>query len=104
MNPSPPLNLGPEPAGILQLEQLFSRIIYLSVGIAFMALTVMLVYAAIRFLTSGGDKKTVQSAWQVITWAFLGIFFLGLAWAILLLIRSFTGVNVLDFRLTFPQS
>lgn len=104
MNPPPPLNLGSEPAGIIQLEQLFSRIVYLSVGIAFMALTVMLVYASIMFLTSGGDKKTIQSAWMVITWAFLGVFFLGLAWAILLIIKSFTGVDVFDFRLAFPQS
>lgn len=104
MSPIPSINLGPEPAGIAQLEQLFSRIVYLSAGIAFMALTVMLVYAAIRFLTSGGDKKTIQSTWAVITWAFLGIFFMGLAWAILLLVKSFTGVDVLNFRLAFPQT
>jgi hypothetical protein len=99
-----PTDFGPEPAGIVQLEQLFSRIVYLSVGIAFMALTIMLVYAAIKFLTSGGDKKTIQSTWMIITWAFLGLFFMGLAWVILLLIKSFTGVDVLNFSLAFPQS
>lgn len=95
-------NLGPEPAGIVQLEQLFSRILFLSVGLAFIALTLVLVYAAIKFLTSGGDKKVIASAWQVITWAFLGILFMAIAWVIILLIESFTGVELTQFSLQFP--
>jgi hypothetical protein len=102
MSPAPLANLGPEPAGIVQLEQLFSRIIFLSVGIAFVALTILLVYAAIKFLTSGGDKKVLAQAWGVITWAFLGIFFMGLAWVIILLIQSFTGVSLTQFSLQWP--
>ena len=102
MSPSPSLYLGPEPAGIVQLEQLFSRIIFLSVGLAFLALTIYLVYAAIKFLTSGGDKKALGSAWGIITWAFLGIFFMGLAWVILLLVQSFTGVTLTQFSLQWP--
>lgn len=98
------VNYGPPPAGVAQLEQLVSRIIFLSVGIAFMALTVMLVYAALKFLTSGGDKKAIAQAWQIITWAFLGIFFMGIAWVILLLVKEFTGVDVTHFSLQFPQS
>ncbi len=102
MNPTPLPSLGPEPAGIVQLEQLFNRIIFLSVGMAFVALTILLVYAAIKFLTSGGDKKALGSAWGVITWAFLGIFFLGLAWVALLLVQSFTGVTLTQFSLQWP--
>jgi hypothetical protein len=95
-------NLGPPPAGIPQLEQIFSRVLFLSVGIAFVALTVLLVYAAIKFLTSGGDKKSIQTAWGIITWAFLGIFFMGLAWVIILLIQEFTGVQLTRFSLMWP--
>jgi uncharacterized membrane protein len=102
MSPTPAINVGPEPAGIVQLEQLFSRIIFLSVGIAFIALTILLVYAAIKFLTSGGNKKELQGAWGIITWAFLGIFFMGLAWLIILLIQSFTGVTLTQFSLQWP--
>ncbi len=95
-------DLGPEPAGIVQLEQLFSRILFLSVGIAFTALTLILVYAAFKFLTSGGDKKAIGSAWQAITWAFLGILFMGIAWVLILLVESFTGVELTQFSLQFP--
>lgn len=92
-------NLGPPPAGIPQLEQLFSRVLFLSVGIAFVALTVLLVWAALKFLMSGGEKKELAAAWQIITWAFLGIFFMGLAWIVILLLQSFTGVNLTQFSL-----
>jgi hypothetical protein len=99
MNPG---QLGPEPAGIVQLEQLFNRIVFLSVGMAFVALTILLVFAAFKFLTSGGDKKILQQSWGIITWAFLGIFFLGLAWVAILLIQSFTGVTLTQFSLQWP--
>lgn len=92
-----------EPAGLFELENLFTRILQISVGLGFMALTVMLVYAGIKFITSGGDPKQISAAWNVITWAFLGILFMGIAWLIILLVQEFTGVNMVDFNLGFPQ-
>ena len=89
----------PGPAGLLQLQQLTQRIINISVGLAFIILTVVLVYAGIKFITSGGDSKSLASAGQTITWALLGVLFLVLAWLILNLIEYFTGVRVTDFSL-----
>lgn len=94
-------DLGPPPAGLPQLEQLMIRLINLSGGAAFIILTVMLAYAGIKFLTSGGDAKAISQAWGIVTWAFLGIFFLAIAWLILLLIEAFTGVPVTTFSLKF---
>lgn len=94
--------MDPGPAGIKQLQELFTRIINLSVPLAFIALTVMLVYAGIKFITSGGEPKSLQSASGTITWALLGILFLVLAWLILNLIQAFTGVQVTQFCLGFP--
>jgi hypothetical protein len=91
-------------AGVTQLEELVTRIIFLSVGLALSALTVMLVIAAFRFLTSAADKKTIASAWATISWAFLGILFMGIAWVILLLVGSFTGLNFLQFSFLFPNT
>lgn len=93
--------MGPEPAGILQLQDIFQRIINLSVGVAFILVTVMLTWAGIRFLTSGGESKSLSSASNTITWALLGLLFLILAWLILRLIEAFTGVNVTYFCLGF---
>src|SRR3972149_4447789 len=93
--------LGPLPAGATQLEQLVQRIINLSVGGAFIALTVVLVWAGIKYLTSGGDPKSVSSAHSTVTWALLGILFLAIAWLILKLIAAFTGVDVTKFCISF---
>jgi len=95
--------VGPDAASIPQLENLFTRLLAISVGLAFVALTILLVWAGIKFIISGGDSKAIHQAWDVITWAFLGILFLGLAWLIVVLIESFTGVRVTDFSLQFPQ-
>ncbi len=85
------------PAGLNEIEKLFSRIIGLSVPLAFVALTVVLVWAGIKYLTSGGDAKSLQSATQTVTWGLLGILFLALAWLILQLISNFTGVDLTSF-------
>lgn len=93
------MDLGPNPAGLPQLQQLFTRIINLSVGASFIVLTIVLFYAGIRFLTSGGDQKSIKAAADTITWGLLGILFLVLAWLILKLIEAFTGVPVTKFCL-----
>lgn len=90
-----------EPANLQDLEKLFVTIIRFSVGAGFIAMLVMLTWGGIRYLTSGGDSKTVQSATLTITWALLGILFLVIAWLILLLIKTFTGVDVTKFCLSF---
>lgn len=94
--------MNPGPAGVVQLQQLFQRILNISVSIAFIVLTIMLITAGIKYLTSGGDPKSLAAAGQTITWALLGLLFLALAWLILVLIKAFTGVDVLQFCIGFP--
>lgn len=89
------------PAGFAQLEQLLQRILNLSVGLTFIALTIMLVLGGIKFLTSGGEQKGIQQGSNTITWALLGILFLVLAWLILQLIQAFTGIQVTKFCFSF---
>ncbi len=84
-----------EPAGLILIEQIFGRIIELAVALGFIALFVMLVWAGIKYITSGGEQKAVQSAHQTITWALTGMLFMIIAWLVLQLIASFTGITVL---------
>ncbi len=91
-------------AGILQLQQLVIRMINISVRLAFIAVLIVLIVAGIKYLTSGGDSKSIASAGLTITWAFLGIIFLVLAWLILRLVAAYTGVDVTSFCLGFPGS
>ena len=89
--------------GITQVQQLMTRLINISVTIAFMSLTVWLVWSALKFfITSGGDPKALAHAWSSVTWAFMGIFFMVLAWLVLKLIFAVTGANVTQFCLGFP--
>lgn len=90
-------------AGIVQVQQLMTRMINISVTIAFMAITVWLVWSALKyFITSGGDPKALSQAWASVTWAFMGLFFMVLAWLALKLIFIVTGANVTEFCLGFP--
>ncbi|MBI4036541.1 hypothetical protein HY386_01510 [Candidatus Daviesbacteria bacterium] len=89
--------MSPDPAGLTQIEKIFENIISSSVALAFIALVVILVWAGMKFLTSGGEAKAIQSAQQTVTWAILGMVFLVVAWLILLLIKAFTGIDVTQF-------
>lgn len=90
---------GPDPAGLNEIEQVFSSIISVIVGLGFVVLVVMLVWAGIKYLTSGGEPKTIQSAHQTVSWALLGIVFMAIAWLILQLIKVFTGIDVTIFNI-----
>lgn len=90
-------NVGAPPAGLPDIENVFSKVVSVSVSLAFVALVFVLIWGGIRYLTSGGDAKAIQAAALTITWAGLGVLFLVFAWLILLLIQSFTGVDVTIF-------
>lgn len=87
------------PAGLNQIEQVFTSIISTIVGLGFIAMLVLLVIAGIKYLTSGGEPKAIQSAHETVTWALLGVLFLAIAWLILQLIGVFTGVEVTSFNI-----
>ena len=87
--------------GITQLQNLIQRLINLSVDLAFVALLFVFLISGIRFITSGGDPKAVGAARQGMTVAVMGIAFFALAWIILKLIETFTGVQVTQFCLGF---
>lgn len=87
--------------GTAELQAIIQRIINLSVGVAFIILTIMLIVAGIKFLTSGGEQKAIEGAKSTITWAILGIVFMAIAWIILLLVEAFTGVKVTQFCIGF---
>lgn len=90
---------GPSPAGLTQLEGVFSAVISSVVGLAFITLLILLVWSGFKFLMSGGEPKAIASARDTMTWAMLGVVFLVLAWIILQLIHSFTGIDVTVFDL-----
>ena len=93
-----PYSPGPSPAGLSSVENTFTSFVSASVGIAFMVMLILIVWAGFKYLTSGGEPKAIQAAHQVTTWAFLGILFMAIAWLILQLIENFTGIRVTVFN------
>lgn len=89
--------MDPDAAGLDQIEQVFTNVVSVMVGLGFVALLVLLVLAGFKYLTSGGEQKALQSAHQTVTWALLGVLFLAIAWLILQLIEDFTGIKVTTF-------
>lgn len=87
--------LGPKPAGLTQLEDLFKQVVNVSVYLAFAAVLVVMVVASIKFITSGGEPKAIAAARDAIVWALLGVLFLAIAWLVLQLISAFTGIEIL---------
>lgn len=92
----------PGPAGVLQLQQLIQRLINIIVAFAFMAAIAMVAWGGIKYITSGGDPKSVGPAKDIITWALVGLLFLVIAIVVLRIIAAFTGVNILQFCIGFP--
>lgn len=90
--------MGPDPAGLDKIEDIFKNIVSMAVGFGFVGLLVLLVWAGIKYLISGGEPKAIQSAHQTVTWALLGIVSMAVAWIILQLIKAFTGIDVTIFN------
>lgn len=91
--------LGECPAGVKQLEDVFGKVITVSVGLAFIAMFVVVVIAGTKYLTSGGEQKAISAAHSTVTWAIFGILFLAVAWILLQLVQVVTGVKVTDFNI-----
>lgn len=94
--------MGPDAAGLNQIEDIVANIISLVVGIGFITALILLIWAGLKYLTSGGEPKAVQSAHSVTTWALLGIVFMAIAWLILQLVAGFTGlekITVFDIKI-----
>lgn len=97
-DPAEIAKFGPCPSGLAEIEQVFANVISVIVGLGFVAMLVWLIMAGFKYLTSGGEPKAVQSAHQTATWALLGVVFMAIAWLILQLIHTFTGIDVTIFN------
>lgn len=89
-----------EVATIKGFECLFSNFISVILAFAGIVLFIMLVTGGFRYLVSGGDPKAVEAAKGTLTQAIVGLVILVLAFLILKLIETITGVPITQFRVT----
>lgn len=88
--------------GGLTVGSIVSALVRLSVVIAALVFFFILVIGGIRWIASGGDKAQTEAARNQITAALVGLVVVFAAWAILALIKTFFGIDVLNV-LTIPQ-
>lgn len=60
-----------------------------------LAAFIYLVQGGLRWITSGGDKAGIDAARNQIQAALLGLFIVFAAWAIMLIVQQFFGVQIL---------
>lgn len=90
------------PEGVVTLkglECIFSRILNTVIRLAGIGLFIMLLVGGFKLMTAGGDAKKTQAAQQTLTYAVIGLVAIIGTWFIFLLIKTFTGVDVLKFEI-----
>lgn len=70
-----------------------SNAITLLYEIALIGVTIMLVWGAVEWIISGGDKESLASARKRIVNAIIGLVLLSIVFAILNVFKIFTGFN-----------
>lgn len=84
----------------ITIPALISALIKFALIIAALVAFAFLVIGGIRWITSGGDKEATAKAQSTITAALIGLVIVFAAWAIIKLIETFFGVQILT--LTIP--
>lgn len=97
--PGPSPDFGPGPAGLTEIESMVGNVVSLIVGLAFVAMMVLILMAGFKYLISGGEPKALQSAHHTLVWALIGIGFIAMAWLLLLILSAFTGINLTIFNI-----
>lgn len=94
---------GGPPAELSGLEDVFGNVVGVAIGIAGVALFIMLVIAGYKYISAGSDAKSAEGAKNTLTYAIYGIVLLALAYLIMRLIANFTGVeSILNFQIEQP--
>ncbi|MAG60113.1 hypothetical protein CMO96_05005 [Candidatus Woesebacteria bacterium] len=79
-------------------EVVFENVLLVIFAFAAIVLFIMFLIGGFRYLTSGGDPKAVEGAKGTLTHAIAGLVVLVLAFIILKLIETITGVDVTTFK------
>ena len=88
--------------GSINFLTLVSTAILIIMIVAALAFLFMLILGGVRYITSGGDKAATESARSQITAALIGLVIVFAAWAIVNLMSTFFGINIMSLQ--FPTA
>ncbi|OGM01823.1 hypothetical protein A2115_03835 [Candidatus Woesebacteria bacterium GWA1_41_8] len=93
---------GNAPAQLSDFEAVFGNLLYYVLAFAGVVIFIMFLMGGFKWLTSAGNPKNVESARNTLTYAVVGLLVIVLSYIILVIIRSITGAQVTNFRVTIP--
>ena len=87
----------PQPPGIriTDVGMLISAIVGTLLILAALMAFLYLIMGGIQWIISGGDKTHMEEARNKITHAIVGLIIVGAAWAVMMLVQNFLGINVI---------
>lgn len=85
------------------LGNVFGNVVRAMLGLAGIALFVLLLVGGFKYITSGGDPKAIEGAQKTITYAIIGLIVILLSFLILVLIGTITGVDLTKFNVVLPK-
>ena len=94
---------GASPATLRDFEATFYNLLTAILAFAGITVFLMLIIGGFRYITSGGNPQSTESAKNTITYAIAGLLVIALAYIIIRVIQEFvftgTDINLLDFRI-----
>lgn len=88
--------------GFKCLEGITYNVLQVALGLAGVGLFLMLLVGGLRYITSGGDEKSIDSAKKTLTAALTGFLLVILAYFILKILNDVLGVNLLRIDIPWP--
>lgn len=101
--PIPPIIINTPRGGYSDLGTFVTNILTLAFGIAIILVLIMLVWGAIEWVTSGGDKEAVGKARSRIINALIGLAVLAVVFAIAKVAASFLGLDITRINIPSPR-
>ncbi len=88
--------------GIDNIVTVIRNVIRFILLIAFVLAFIFLIIGGIRWITAGGDEKGVERARGMITAALIGLVIVLVSYALIVLVQTFFGVNIISGNVTIP--
>ena len=84
-------------ATIKGLECLLENILSPLPAIIALAAVGMIIMAGYKIITAGSDPKKYAAGWSTFAFAVVGLILLSVVWLVLVIIKNYTGADILDF-------
>ncbi len=93
----------PPQVKITDIGKLIGNIVSLFMIVAALMTFVFLIWGGVEWIMSGGEKAGTEAARNRITNAFIGLFVVFAAWAIIKVIETFFGICIVGCPVSIPR-